>query len=354
MSTFQNAPVPQHTFDSGSATTFQDAPAPQHDFNPLSTTAFKSAPASQHTSMSFYATAFQQNPPPQNTYNPSATTLRNTPAPQWPLPDVPASYPVVSDDPVTVHSEQYNPWELLEHFDNLLRNLVREVNSPGYQIPVDSRSRFTGAIRETHAIEAVELRKRIPSMNGICAYQQPCLAKPYTSPIPEGQMLSKQSLPMSYLRNQAPYSGNHISDLYTPNSPAASNYQDPFPGPDSPRFDPMAAPGAIRASRRGRSHSNAMSLSAKNHQILWSGSRDEEEQPPTKRTKHDTEETSESEAGIEFEPSHSETAPLLNIQAQRVPQRMCAAGSQYSPPQSPQLRKPDVVDDLLKLWTTVR
>ena len=349
MSTFQNAPGPQHDFNYVSGSTFQDAPAPQHTLNPLSTTAFKSAPASQNSSMPFSATTFQNTPLPQHTFNPSATTLRNTPAPQWPLPDIPASYPVVSDDPVTVQSGQYNPWELLQHFDNLLRNLVREVNSPGYQIPVDSRSRFTGAIRETHALEAVELQKRNPSMSGIYANELPPVT-PYISPIPEVRAPLNQSTYMSYLRPQARLD---MSNWHTPVSPAASGYQDPSPGPDPPKFNPMEqrVPESFRASRR---RAQAKRHSMQKRQSLGSKARIEEEQPATKRTKHDIEEISESEAGTEFEQFDSEILPPSNLQAPSVTLRMRAMDYCHLPPPAPEPQKIDVVDDLLKLWTIVR
>ena len=151
----------EHSFNPVSATNFQNAPAPQRTFNPLSTTAFKSAPAYQHTSMPFSATTSQNAPAPQHTVNPfSATASHNTPAPQWPLPDIPGSYPIMSKDPVTFPSDEYNPWAILHYFDTLVKELVREVYSPEYQIPVESRSRFTGAIRETHWLEVVEAKSR--------------------------------------------------------------------------------------------------------------------------------------------------------------------------------------------------
>ena len=87
-------------------------------------------------------------------------TSENAPAPQWPLPNIPASYPIVSNDPVTVQSNQYSLLGLLRHFDILVDNLIRETYSPEYQIPRESRSRFTSAIRETHTIEVVEAERR--------------------------------------------------------------------------------------------------------------------------------------------------------------------------------------------------
>ena len=149
------------TFNPVYATTFQNAPAPQHTIHPLSTTAFKSAPASQHTFMPFSATTFQNAPAPQHTFNPfSASTFQNNPAPQWPLSDIPGSYPIMSKDPVTFPSEEHNPWAIIHHFDALVKKLVQEVYSPEYQISVESRSRFTGAIRETHGLEVVEAKSR--------------------------------------------------------------------------------------------------------------------------------------------------------------------------------------------------
>ena len=330
----------QPSFNPVFATTSQNAPTPQHAFNPLSTTAFKSAPASQHTSTPFSATTFQQNPlpqKPQNTYNPLATTLRNTPAPQWPLPDTPASYPAVSDDPATVQSGQYNPWELLEHFDKLLRNLVREVYSPGYQIPMDSRSTFAGAIRKTHALEAVELQKRNPIMSGIGANEL-SLGTPYISPIPEVRAPLNQPTYMTYLRPQ-------MSNLHTPVSPAASGYQDPSPGPDPPRFNQFRAPGRSEVVRRRHGKVNRRRM--QNHQILGSQAGIEEEQPATKRTNHDKEEISESEAGIEFQQFDSKICPPSDLQTHRIHE--C-----YLPRPAPEPQKLDVVDDLLKLWTIVR
>ena len=106
--------------------------------------------------------------PTQYSFNPLAraftpllrATSENTPAPQWPLPNIPASYPIVSKDPVTVQSDEYSVWAYLRHFDILVANLIREVYSPEYQIPADSRSRFTGAIRANHTIEVVEAERR--------------------------------------------------------------------------------------------------------------------------------------------------------------------------------------------------
>ena len=88
------------------------------------------------------------------------TTFKNAPGPQWPLPKIPASCPIVPKDPVAVQSDEYSVWQPLGHFDALMKSLIREVYSPQYRIPAGSRSRFTGAIRETHTIEVVEAKRR--------------------------------------------------------------------------------------------------------------------------------------------------------------------------------------------------
>lgn len=124
--------APAHTEGNGVPT--------EHTFNPVSATTFQNTPAPQHTFNSF-----------------SANSFRSAPAPQWPLPNIPASYPVISKDPVTVPSDQYNSWELLNHFDALMMNLVREVYLPGYRIPAESRSRFSNTISETHRLEVVAI-----------------------------------------------------------------------------------------------------------------------------------------------------------------------------------------------------
>ena len=99
--------------------------------------------------------------PTQHTLNPPprAAFERNL-ATQWPLPNIPASYPIVPMDPVTVQSDQHSSWPLLRHFDALMKSLIREVYSPQYRIPAESRSRFTGAIRETHTLEVVKSHSR--------------------------------------------------------------------------------------------------------------------------------------------------------------------------------------------------
>ena len=102
--------------------------------------------------------------PTQHTLNPPprAAFERNL-ATQWPLPNIPASYPIVSKDSVAVQSDEYSVWQLLGHFDALMNSLIREVYSPEYRIPAESRSRFTGAIRETHTLEVVEAQTREPT-----------------------------------------------------------------------------------------------------------------------------------------------------------------------------------------------
>ncbi len=64
---------------------------------------------------------------------------------------------------MAVQSDGYRVWQLLGHFDALMNNLIREVYSPEYRIPAESRSRFTGAIREAHTLEVVEAQTREPT-----------------------------------------------------------------------------------------------------------------------------------------------------------------------------------------------
>ena len=112
--------------------------------------------------------------PTQHSFNPLARafhplprpTSENAPAPQWPLPNIPASYPIVSKNPVTIQSDEYSVWAYLRHFDTLMASLIREIYSPEYQIPRESRSRFTGAIRETHTLEVVEAKRRGSTRSG--------------------------------------------------------------------------------------------------------------------------------------------------------------------------------------------
>lgn len=325
MSTFQSAPASQYTFNPVSATAFQKTPASPHTFNPLSRSTPQNAPASPYTFTHF-----------------SASTFQKASAPQWPLPNVPASYPVVSGDTVTFQSDQHNPWELLAHFDILVRTLVQEVYSPGYQIPAESRSRFTSAIRETHKLEAVEAQRREPSKSGMYAEAH------HISPIPHGrQSLSLNQPYMSYLRCKSYETPASSRCIYSPETPS---YGYPYnsPGSEPLRFGQRAAPER-RGERRGRRHSKG--LSAPGPTVLRTEQGRNEEQPAIKRSKRDTEEVSDisEPAYCDYYLDDVEEAP--EPPRVDVPWLSAPLDNELQAPEPPRV---DVVDDLLKLWTIVR
>ena len=155
--------------------------------------------------------------PTQHSLNPLARAAsENAPAPQWPLPNIPASYPIAPMNPVTVQSDQYNSRPLWVHFDILVARLVREIYSSEYQIPVGSRSNFTGAIRETHRLEVIEAERRESTWSATSSLLIPEAShKPYGA-----RMLSMSS---GYSRHKASVTGKQLELEWKESSPIIHN-----------------------------------------------------------------------------------------------------------------------------------
>ena len=291
----------QHTFNTLPATTFQYAPAPP--FNPFSVNTFHSAPAPQHTSNTF-----------------SANTFQNTPAPQWPLPNIPASYPIMPMDPVAVQSDQYIAWPLLHHLNTLVASLIREVYSPVYQIPAESRSRLTGVIRATHTTEIVEAQRREPRRYANYGNVEPSVTLP--------PMMARSPASRQYELASVQYNANSprrtsgLSNLFMPIP--ASGPPPSLPPPISDSSVPKQAPWGVRERTQVQSP-------RREHE-------DDEEQPAIKRLKYGMAAVTASFSGFSrVEDLPTETGEIYNYQ-----------------PDVPEPEKNDVVDDLVKLWTLVR
>ena len=270
-----NVAPKQHTFNTLPATTFQNAPTPQYTLDTLPVTAFHNARAPQHTFNSF-----------------STITFQNAPASQWPLPSIPASYPIMSMDPVTVHPEQHSSWQLLCHLDNLVESLVREVYSPEYQIPAEPRSRLTGAIREMHRLEVDIAERREPS-------------KSIDSPI--------------YRHHYSPASSQHEPPIAASNTPLFSNMsQTPLLG------NRFAAPEDPSPPSYCMAPTPSPPISPERKRRLQEEQRTQIQNMRRTRT------------------SHSLKSPMQGRRALE------------DQPIVPEPERNDVVDDLVKLWTLVR
>lgn len=309
----------EHTFNPVSATTFRNAPTPQQMRQILSTTASKSTPVSQHTFMPFSATTIQNSPAPQYTFNPfSASTLQSNPAPQWPLPDIPGSYPMMSKDPVISPSEGYNSWAII-HIDALVAKLVQEVYSPEYQIPVQSRWRFTGAIRENHRLEVVEVKR-----------QQAIESSPYSSEIAG----SSHNIfpPQAYASSKHTLDPTATSLYGTKDKPELSTryaYASTPVGPEYPQKRQKTEPYCSDMSPADKAEYHADADSTVPYMRMQS------------RYPQAGHRTARMNSSIALMPM-GQPMPIL------TPRK-------GSPTQSVQeAERSDVVDDLLKLWTVVR
>lgn len=252
----------------------------------------------QHTFSTLPTTTLQRAPAPP--YNPfSATIPQNAPAPQWPLPNIPASYPIAPMDPVAVQSDQFNSWPLLSHLKTLVASLIREVYSPVYQIPTESRSRFTGVIRATHETEIVEAERRESSK-----YSDGSLGS--------GLRLDRDD-PIAARRSSI---GSNLTTATPDFSPLPSCMEPPHIY-SSVHRRPANLMQITQVQSRRREHE------------------DDEEQPATKKAK--TVPAEDSYSSAEFPQDNTLTCfdhAIFFI--------------------GPEPERNDVVDDLVKLWTLVR
>ena len=292
-----NVEPAQHASNTFHATTLQHAPPPP--FNTFSANAFQNAPAPKHTSNTF-----------------SANTFQNTPAPQWPLPNTPASYPIMPMYPVAVQSDQYSSWLLLQHLNTLVANLVQEVYSPVYQIPAESRSRFTGAIRATHTTEIVEAERREP--------------RRYAS---YGNVLSNMMMPPMTPQE----SGLQLGGDYPTEARRQSRGTNLFTAIQDPSLPSSAKPHQTRHSysyirspdQKDKQEEVDMMQSRKTKRIYQN-----QEQPTIKRAKVGS--------------MHCYLPSLLPRDEYQAFEDQPWCG------ELPEPERNDVVDDLVKLWTLVR
>ena len=355
----------QPTFNTLPTSTFQYAPTPA--FNPSYVNTFQKAPAPQHTPDTF-----------------STKTYQHTPAPQRPLPNTPASYPTLPMDPVAVQSDQYIAWPLSHHLNTLVASLIREVSSPVYQIPAESRSRFTGVIRATHTTEIVEAERREQRRYadwGHCrpsAYQHSysCKAPPpaswqYEPPSPQHSIAMMAPPPAS--RQYDPPLEQEYDAISARRTSGPSNLFMPIPasGPRQPAPPPIRRP-SVHQQRSPAFQKRAQVQSPRREH------EDDEEQPAIKRLKYDGWEVSASTSdfsGDEDKPSQTYQAfedqpevpepegnDVVDIsQDGNMPMQMLmpmhtyqAFGDQPWCGEIPEPGRNDVVDDLVKLWTLVQ
>ena len=325
----------QHKFNTLPATTFQYAPTPP--FNPSSVNNFQNAPAPPFNPSS--ANTFQNAPAPQHTSNTfSANTFQNTPAPQWPLPNIPASYPIMPKDPVAVQSDQYNSWPLLHHLNTLVASLIREVYSPEHQIPVESRSRFTGAIRETHTTEIVEAESRERSKYAECAILEPDSVQSPTTPPESGLQLGGEYPIATRRQSRAMYLSMANQGPSLPSSPKPH-----------PRLLISALPGAFMSPNVP--YMRTVDQKDKHEDVY----RNRMQRRKTRREFEDEEQSTSKRAKVNRMRRMGSGPSSLFSRDEDVPtQTDQALEDQPWCNELPEPERNDVVDDLVKLWTLVR